>query len=853
MKRLFFLFAFATASIIIHAAHVSENDARQVADKFFSTKLQKSAIKGGPSTLRLACTAENGRFYVFDRGTKGGFVVVAGDDRLPQVLGYGDKGDFTASQLPPSVEYWMYEMNRQIAFLQEHNNVTVHHPAKRAEAVGPLLTTMWDQDWPYNIFCPTYTTSQGETKRAVTGCVATATAQVMNYHKWPQQGRGSHSYICQVDGTDETELSADFSQSTYQWDLMLDRYDESCSEESCEAVARLMSDVGISMDMGYGSSSGAWETDARNALVQYFRYTDKSYLLHRDNFSANEWDELLVKELSSSRPVIYCGANISGMGNSGHAFVLDGFDTDGYFHVNWGWGGYYDGYFLVSALAPIPGHNYWYQQDGIFGLVPESMDDDIEDVMYIHCQLKPVTAVVPLGINRGMTIIINDFGVDGKVDTAGYEVMNGQSYPYALIPMSFDVYDKNGVKCNLSHFTYKESLDSRWGISGVHEYMTVPKSLEEGEYLVKLSYSLDDGVSYNHMAIDTKGQEAFLKMIVKDDKAYLYDCVLSATYSIDSFNVPVGISSNQPITVEAIMSNHSGNSDSKPVGNVCLALMKDGEKVASSELYVVMIPYYSSKTYQMQITAPEEWGRYELVMIDESGYPLQKKEDIFDEFEDFALPLFVLPACGTLVEDFESMTANSSTSDKDVQGNFTTWSFNKSGVRAPGEDRCNGEHAVMLKKTSTVYTAEPLAHNYIAAQAIFFNQTTSPAKYTLEYSFDGGITWQKAGSIQGTDAVEVLEKSRGVATWMLNVNAYKPVNFRIAMIAGTGSTYVDDFSLYYVDTIGDVNLDGDVNISDLNAVIDMILKGMIDAMADVNGDGAVNIADVNFIINQILK
>ena len=579
MKRLLFLLAFATASIIIHAGPVSKNDARRVAEQFFSAKSIKSSVQGNPSSLRLAFTAEQERFYVFDRGgTYGGFVVVAGDDRLPQVLGYGDKGDFSASQLPPSVKYWLNEMSRQIAYLQSHDNVTAHRPAKRVEAVGPLMTTMWSQDWPYNIYCPTYTTSQGETERAVTGCVATATAQVMNYHKWPQQGRGSHSYVCLVNGTDETELNADFSQSVYRWDLMLDSYDESSSAESCEAIARLMSDVGISMDMGYGSSSGAWETDARNALVQYFKYTDKSHLLHRDNFSANEWDELLVKELSSLRPIIYCGANMSAAASSGHAFVLDGFDTEGYFHVNWGWGGYYDGYFLVSALAPIPGRNYSYFQDGIFGLVPETMDDDIEDVMYIHCQLKPVTAVAPLGKNRGMTIIINDFGLDGKVDTAGYENINGNMYPYALIPMSFDVYDKNGVKCNLSRFTYEESLSPYWTRSGAHESMTVPRTLEEGEYQVKLSYSMDGGVSYHHMAIDTKGQEAFLKMIVKDDMAYLYDCVLSATYSIDSFNVPVGIRFNEPFTVEAKMSNRSGNSDSKPRGNVCLALMKDGEK-----------------------------------------------------------------------------------------------------------------------------------------------------------------------------------------------------------------------------------------------------------------------------------
>ena len=851
MKHVITFFAIAMAMVCsVYAAQVGEPAARQVADRFFNVQTKRFMSHPGQSELRLAYTAERERFYVFDRGGCNGFVIVAGDDRLPQVLGYGAEGDFSASTLPPAVQYWMNEMNRQIAYLQAHGGVTAHHPAKRETAVGPLLTTRWDQEAPYNNYCPTY----GNGIRAVTGCVATATAQVMNYYQWPPVGKGSHSYSCDVDGVTPTELSADFSQSVYHWDLMLDEYDENSSPESCDAVARLMSDVGISMDMGYGSSSGAFEEDASLALHRYFGYTDKYYWLHRDHCSAAEWDQLLVDEISSNRPIMYVGYEFT----SGHAFVLDGFDTDGYFHVNWGWGGDYDGYFLVSALAPLSRYDFKYDQRGLFGMVPEPQADDVDDFMTIHGRFYLDSPSARLGTRASLSMECVAEG-NVKLDTIGYDEWYGDRYYYGLLPMKLGLYDKNGVeRASLLSAVYKYFNSYQYWTNDFYDF-ELPQTLEDGEYSMKLFCSNNQGLSYDYQMLDYRGKEAYVKVIVAGDTAYFRDCFLYNTYGVESLAVPVGVKVNDSIKVGVTVSYKvdylpdDALSDG-PIGNVYLSLLKDGVEVSSSPMLEVMVPTLEANYYEIPLTAPSEPGSYELALNDESGNHLTDMIDWYYHIGDVIVPVYVLPYCQGLVEDFETMAANNSTSAKDVQGRFTTWSFNKSGVRAPGEDVCNGSHAVLMKKPSTLYTTQPLSHNFFMAQACFFNPTSTLSKYKFEYSLDGGSSWDVAYTIDCLDVVEIPEKNQLVVTWLLNLTSAQPAQFRIAMIGGgTGSTYVDDIALYYIDKLGDVNGDGEINIADINAIIDMILSGHQADNGDVNSDSEVSIADVNAVIDIILK
>ncbi len=216
-----------------------------------------------------------------------------------------------------------------------------------------------------------------------------------------------------------------------------------------------------------------------------------------------------------------------------------------------------------------------------------------------------------------------------------------------------------------------------------------------------------------------------------------------------------------------------------------------------------------------------------------------------------------------LFEDFEEMPATTSTSAKDVEGNFATWSFNKSGVRAPGEGKANDEHSVMMKLPSQFYSTSPVYYNFYLASLTVFNSGAYTAKYSLEYSLDNGATWTKVNAANGNDGAEIASQTIGTCYWPLSLKRNQPAVFRVAQVGGNknASTYVDDLCLYYTGEeggpdeglTGDVNGDGEVNIADVNAVIDVILSAQANAAADVNGDGEVNIADVNAVIDIILS
>lgn len=297
-------------------------------------------------------------YYVFPNGEGKGFTVVSGDDRLPEVVGYSDKGTYDEENLPSNYVGFMKAYEEMVGLL---DNGDSRASASIAEAkalrssgyqqptVAPLLGNIqWNQMIPYNNMCPMY----NSTNRSVTGCVATAMAQVMMYYQYPKTLQTDiPAYVSRTNHLSIPQIN---KGESYDWDNMLPQYasDEplNYTDAQAAAVAKLLYHCGAACEMDYGSSSGANVTPA--ILSTYFGYdSDLMQDLNRDVFTLAEWSQIMDKELSARRPILYSGRSSGG----GHEFVCDGTDGNGLYHINWGWGGYQDGYFDVTILNPDKG------------------------------------------------------------------------------------------------------------------------------------------------------------------------------------------------------------------------------------------------------------------------------------------------------------------------------------------------------------------------------------------------------------------------------------------------------------------------------------------------------------------
>ena len=336
----------AFVASVLQAAQVNKNDALQKAERFVAGRQAASRGAAG-QTMSLKTALDNPYYYVFNIGTDGGFVIVSGDDRTPEILGYSDQGSFDAQNIPENMRAFLQgyadEMQRLSA------NVTAASRgvgAKRAavrSSITPLLTTLWNQHEPYNNSCPLKGTD-----RTLTGCVATAMAQVMNYHQYPVDPTTAIPGYTPA-GSNAGPQVDPLTATTFDWGLMRNEYDGADTDAAAAEVAKLMQYCGASVQMNYGvKGSEAATSMVINALINYFDYDGGASYAKRSEYDYNEWVALLYTELANNRPVLMGGQSTGG----GHAFVCDGYDEDDFFHINWGWGGTSNGFFRLSNLTP---------------------------------------------------------------------------------------------------------------------------------------------------------------------------------------------------------------------------------------------------------------------------------------------------------------------------------------------------------------------------------------------------------------------------------------------------------------------------------------------------------------------
>lgn len=354
MKRNIILsVALLFAAIALQAAPITSKQAAKNAQTFL---YGKSNMKFSTAPIKMV-TSDSGiqPYYVFNIGDNGGYVIVAGDDAAYPIFGYSRKGHFDVNNMPDNMKMWLDAYAADMKKIQKMNLPAYKEPETRAEewaAIPQLLTSQWNQMYPYNNMCPKF---EGDPDYRPTGCVATAMAQVMYYHKWPVDATTSipgYSYNDEPAwGGDGTKKTIEAIEPTvFNWDAMRDVYDYYSEKESEDAVAELMMYAGHSVQMMYGvEASGAYSENIVTALKKYFGYKNTAKIIYRDLFKTqDEWNAIMYNELVENRPILYSGVTKD---NAGHQFVCDGYE-DGFFHINWGWGGMSDGFFKLEILDP---------------------------------------------------------------------------------------------------------------------------------------------------------------------------------------------------------------------------------------------------------------------------------------------------------------------------------------------------------------------------------------------------------------------------------------------------------------------------------------------------------------------
>ncbi|WP_298888709.1 C10 family peptidase [uncultured Porphyromonas sp.] len=374
----------------LSARPLSERQARHLAEQFFlqSTRttmsrpisqqglqLVSAPIRQSVGVELRTLSGDKARYYyIYNRGSNAGFVIIAGDDELTPYIGYATTGRFIVEDMPEQLVAFLKACQERIdelvSSISYHQALQPTRPsASEPTQIAPLLGNIqWNQSAPWNNQTPVV---DGE--HTPVGCVATAYTQVMRYYQWPTQGEGTFSY---TEKRSDRQHSVDYESTTYDWAHMPERYADpsQATEEETNALSTLAYHAGVAVEMMYAPrGSGASMPYVDRALREHFRYDKRVSFKNRVNYTQATWEQLLRNELIAARPIVY-----SGYGHGGHAFVCDGYDANGLFHINWGWGGMSDGYFNLNYLVPSDlgigggaGGGYSLGQGAVVGIMPD--------------------------------------------------------------------------------------------------------------------------------------------------------------------------------------------------------------------------------------------------------------------------------------------------------------------------------------------------------------------------------------------------------------------------------------------------------------------------------------------------
>ncbi len=518
MRNKLLALALAIIPMLGFSQHRSETEAITIAQEFWGNSANRAKLKAVPKNslmkakaramAKTASTLTNNdkqSFYVINDEEQNRFVIVSSDDRLYKILGFSDNGTFDSETAPIGLIDMLNNYDEQYTSVYSDLDKASKGTQKKYSfsPIQPLIQSKWDQGNPYNLDCPKDIKSTSG-KNCVTGCVATAMAQVMNFWKYPESGTGSNSY---TSSTQRIYQSMDFSSVHLDWDNMLNEYNSDASETQKSAVATLMHATGVSVSMDYADVSGAYAIDMAYALSHFWKYNPNVSYKKKQYYSDESWNQLILSELSEGHPILYAGQGNSG----GHQFVLDGCNEDGMYHFNFGWAGSGDGYYTLEVLAPVydiwgyqfPLGDYTSKQEMVCYVVPQEYGQPNGE-FYASSSLD--LSSVKVGSSKYVISTIYNCDANSTINISGNTSFTGE-IGVGLFDKDFQ-FVKSLCKSNVR-------INGGYGKS-IWENVTFDSSTfaEGSQYYIAL-YAHSDKIGYS-IARTEKGAEDYYLATVKN-------------------------------------------------------------------------------------------------------------------------------------------------------------------------------------------------------------------------------------------------------------------------------------------------------------------------------------------------
>jgi len=602
MKKYASLLLAALCGQSVCADTVSAEQAAAIASRFATSS---RTMRVAPATARVSLLTETDGCYLFNRGTNGGYIIVAKDDAVDNtVLGFADEGHLNTESLPAPLKAWLCEMDRQVTYAAAHPVAQAERAPRLHSNIDPLCTCSWDQDYPYNILVPL---SNGS--RSHTGCVATAMTQVMYRHKWPEHGTGS------VSSGGET---IDLSQQTYQWNIMTDVVNSSSSNETINAVATLMRDAGYAIHTDYHSTSASlsYESEAANALIKNFFYSESICTISRSNFTKSGWDEVCYNELANGRPMMIAGYNSEG----GHCFVCDGY-RDGYYHINWGWGGLSNAFLRMDTMIPATqgaggtSGGYEGSMEAVIGIQPATDEATYLELVYNKADFKAISTTAQ---RSGNATFSGSFSHGTRATsytcTLGIEVIDAEGNS-TFLPAT----ESTSLTGSSVGGWGGQPGGGGWGgnsnNTSTYDVKLTDFPQADGTYTVRCAYQGASGTwhSMNH-AFKLQSE---LTAVVKGDEI-TFSTPFALAYEMTPLHMRISNATptaKQAITAAFTISGVRGNY----YGDIHLAFYQNGQKKSEGSTTIVSIEEGEQLNFSLKGNVPSTDGLTEVYVVDSEG------------------------------------------------------------------------------------------------------------------------------------------------------------------------------------------------------------------------------------------